>query len=31
MKAASAEGIIEFWFSEIDSKLWYEKDAAFDQ
>lgn len=25
------ENIIDFWFSEIDSKLWWKKDPAFDQ
>lgn len=25
-----AQTILDFWFTEIDSKLWWEKDAAFD-
>lgn len=31
MKTIHAEEIIEFWFTETDSKLWYKKDADFDQ
>lgn len=31
MKTISAEDIIDFWFTEIDSGLWYKKDAEFDQ
>ncbi|MDO8909370.1 MAG: DUF924 family protein [Pseudohongiella sp.] len=24
-------GVITFWFNEIDAKLWWKKDDAFDQ
>lgn len=31
MKTIHAENIIEFWFSEIDAKLWWQKDMEFDR
>lgn len=31
MKTIRAEEIIDFWFTEIDLKLWFKKDAEFDQ
>lgn len=30
MKIMQAENIIDFWFTEIDSKLWWKKDLEFD-
>ena len=24
------QNILDFWFTEVDSKLWWTKDAAFD-